>query len=436
MQKRHLLRGFSFLIALALLFFKDSSISSAFLGGDNFKQTFPEKLNLLILVKASQSSNHQLSDLSYSKTKLEIIQDSILLVLKEHSLPPNVNLGIMAYGHIIDRTVVLNSCSPDNVELVVPTQPASPNINLEKFLTISGLGEVPTAVALEEAGKLFTQTSPEILNVILLIADGSDTCGQDPEEKARELANSKNIVIYTIGFMADTKASKELKNIADQASGTFYFISPYIGKNEVAKDELTRALSSAFDKLLTQISIPTQTNTPVSTVEVSLTPTPSDVSATAPIPFPTEATTQVIPENTLPGPISTEEPPFSPIRTFGLFFMAAILFLGILGFGFWIWKSQKTAKVLGQTTAAESTITVDERLEQFRKDLYKAYATIEAKKHYTKYIELALVKAKLSSIYNGEQFDELLTKARRKYPDKIWIDRDRGQPVFIKIVQK
>ncbi len=434
MQKRHLIRGLSFLIALTLLFFKDASKSSAFLGGDNFKQTTPEKLNLLILIRASHSSSYSyLSDLSYSKNKLKIIQDAIPLALEQRPLPPNVNFGIMAYGHVIDRTDHYGSCSPGNVELVSPFQIGSQNINLDKFLSITGLGEAPTAVALEEAGKVFTDTSSDALNVILLIADGSDTCNQSPEEKARELAKSKNIVIYTIGFMADVKANDVLRGISSQASGEFLFISPFIDDNEVAIDELTSAISSVFDDLLARIYMPVQTATPIPLDVATLSPTSADTQI--PTSTPTEIPPQPTPETISTVSIPDEKPPFSPI---GLFFVAIVVFLGILGFGFWVWKSQKTTKVLGQTPVTESIIAVDESLEKFKEDLFEAYASIEAKKHYPKFIDLELVKIRLSSKYTHEQFDNLLARARSKYPNEIWIDKDnKEQPqTFIKIIQK
>ncbi len=95
--------------------------------------------------------------------------------------------------------------------MVVPFQLASDRKDFTRFNEIQGSGYSPTLLALEEAGKLFPPASDEVLNVILLIADGADTCDQNPVAKAKELADSKNIFIHTIGFMADTKGSKELE---------------------------------------------------------------------------------------------------------------------------------------------------------------------------------------------------------------------------------
>lgn len=116
-------------------------------------------------------------------------------------------------------------------------------------------------------------------------------------------------------------------------------------------------------------------------------------------------------------------------------FIVILVFFAILVIGVWFWMSRRTTKPSDETPATEISITASERLEQFKKDLFKAYDSIEAKKHYSKYIPLDVVKKELSSKYTLEQFNDLLGQARRKYPNKIWIDRDKGQQVFIKILQ-
>lgn len=70
-------------------------------------------------------------------------------------------------------------------------------------------------------------------------------------------------------------------------------------------------------------------------------------------------------------------------------------------------------------------------LEVFLRNIYKAYAT--SGEH--TYLDLDLLKRKVSNIYSLAQFDELLTNARQKYPTKIWIDRNAQGKTIIKIVK-
>jgi len=146
---------------------------------------------------------------------------------------------------------------------------------------------------------------------------------------------------------------------------------------------------------------------------------------------------QIVSENILPEPTPTEEPSSSPIGTLGIFLLAlAIVSLGILGSGLWILRLRKITKLADETPTIEISTTVDERLEQFRKDLFVAYFSVEAKKHHPKFIPLKVVRDELSSKYTIEQFEKLLRLARQKYPDNIWIDRDsKNQPVYIKLIR-
>jgi len=113
-----------------------------------------------------------------------------------------------------------------------------------------------------------------------------------------------------------------------------------------------------------------------------------------------------------------------------------IIFLGIFIIGLWFWRLRSTAQVADKITEPNHKITSDERLEQFKNDLFNAYDSTEGKTHYTKYIPLDLIKEELSSKYSQEQFNGLLAQVRRKFPKRIWIDRDSSdQPVFIKIVR-
>ena len=57
-------------------------------------------------------------------------------------------------------------------------------------------------------------------------------------------------------------------------------------------------------------------------------------------------------------------------------FVVILVFLAILAFGFWFWRSRTTPKIVNEPTEPKLTITAIERLEQFRKDLFKAYASI------------------------------------------------------------
>jgi hypothetical protein len=169
----------------------------------------------------------------------------------------------------------------------------------------------------------------------------------------------------------------------------------------------------------------TPTNTPESSETVTITPKATDTKSSLAT---TESPTQKISELT-PEPTLTVETPSTSIGTIGILLVSAIIILGALAFGFWYWRSRTTTKIVDQTIEAESLAKTDDRLENFWNDLREAYASTGTKK----YIPLEFLKEKLSGKYAQEQFDELLIQARRRYPNKIWIDKDSKGQTIVKI---
>jgi hypothetical protein len=428
MQNKRLLRFFIFLISLISILIcsipTSSSKAYSFSLEDLQK---PNKLNLLILVSASKYSDGRLNNEPGAKTRLEIMRESILSVLEQNLLPPSTNVGIMALGHKFDLTDFAQTCSAANVEIVVPFHRASADIDPTYFMNIQGMGESPITLALEEAGKMLPNPSPDTLSVILLIADGIDTCHSTPAIQARILSENQQIVIYTISFLA---GANELEAIAQSASGKNFNIPGWLNTNERASEELIQTLRSAFVEILAQVSTPvlpsdsiiTSTFVNTSTPNPANTLTPTNTLTLTNIPI------QPTPETVPPVPTSTEKPPSLPAGTFGIVVIVTIAILGSLAFRFRRLRATPTIKT--QTTESGSKVNLEDKVENFRRDLDNAYAATGTRK----YIPLELLKQKLAGKYALEQFDELLIRARRKYPNKIWIDKDANGRTIMKII--
>ncbi len=430
MIKRRSFRSFAFLVLLIVLLIgslgsSSSSVQAYSLGMGNYQITKPNKLNLLILIQASHTSSGNIGSESDTKTKLEVMRESVLSVLEENILPTNTNIGIMAFGHLAERDLYKATCSVENIEMVLPFQLASENIDSTELMKITGKGETPITLALEEAGKNFPASSPDTLNVILLVADSTDTCQSSPADEAKILSENQQIVIYTISFRS---GAKELKSIAQNGSGKNFTVPGLNTDSQKALEDLKNALKSAFIDILTRVSIsplpptvpttntftPTGTATPSSTAIVPTTLTPSITP------------TQIIPKPASITPDSTAIPPSSSNQTL-VITVAAIFFLGVLGL--WFWMSRTTTKIVDQASEVGNLVKTDDSLEEFWRDTKDSYASTGM----NKYIPLELLKQKLSSKYTQEQFDELLIQARRKYPNKIWIDKDAKGQTLVKI---
>lgn len=445
MDKKRSLHILIFLAILATVLIGNVSSSAALpISNQNLNQTSPDHLNLIILVKASKSSNGPINNLDTNpKTQLQVIQNAVTSLFTTYQFPPNVNIGITAYGHKFIRDYD-KSCREDNVETVIPLQPFSQSIDLVPFTSISGLGDAPTTIALAEASKNFPQsTSPNTLNAILLIADNADSCGGKPEEEAKVLAERQGIVIYTIGFRVNNNTSTELQAIADQANGEYYSVPAFISASQRATNELTGLLIKVLDNLLSGISAP---------IPATASITPTTISLTSPA-TPEAISTTAIPLSTATN-LPTSVPPVEIADNTGNWLTGGVLLVVSLGlvifvvFAFLYLKSHRTntqviEKIIEnkiQTPDSQKTgenITKVERvdistidLDAFLQDVYENYIMIGQS---GKYIPLESLKRKLSSKYQG-QFDQLLIMARQKYPSKIWIDKNADSQTIVKIV--
>lgn len=412
MKNRRLFRSFVISVVLFPLLVSSIAASSSKAYSIHMgKLQTPNKLNLLIIVKASQNSNSLISNAIGAKTKLEIMQESILSVLDQNILPPNTNIGIMAFGHRFDRSNYSLSCSEENIEMILPFQLYSESIDATDFINIQGIGEAPTTLALKKASNFFPEPSPDTLNVILLVADGFDTCNSNPEDEAKILSENQQIIIYTISFLSGTN---ELEAIAQNSFGSSFNVPGFFNTNERASEELTFAIKNAFDDILAQVSTPVlPPYTPTGSFLPTSTATSISTDTATPTPMPTETPTQAISETT-----PTEELPSSPTEITGIFFSSAIFFVGLLTLGLILLRSRRS-----------STKNPQLGLDEFMQDLVRSYSSIGN----GKYVSIALLKERLPIKYR-KHFNDLLKLARKQHPNKIWIDKDSQGNTIVKIV--
>lgn len=436
MHKRRLLHILIFFAVLTMLLAGNVSLSTAAsIGGGSQDQTNFETLNLLILVKASKISNAPINEVEgNAKSSIEVIQDSIKSIFEEYQFPPNVNVGVMVFGHEIGQADSA-SCSEKNVELVIPFQPASRNLNLNSFTSIFGLGHAPTTIALKEAGKEFPQDITNVLNAVLLISDGPDSCESNPENEAAILADRQNVVIYTIGLLPSGDTATELETIANRANGKYSNVPTFLsGDSQRVTSELTGLITIVLDELTAQVPVPNPTEILTSLVEIQPSTTQS------PLPFST-----IVP---------TSLPPVETSDSIGNWLSSGILVVAIVGliifviFGFLYLRprltdyiGQDNEKILKNKAETINHHKIERPADEidistidwdvFLQDIYKAYSSVGQS---NRYISLDLLKQELSNKYTRSQFNDILMMARQKHPNNIWVDKDSKGKTIVKIV--
>lgn len=177
---------------------------------------------LLILLDGSGSMN----DLMEAETKMTIAQ-SILkdLLTQPTPMESKRHLGLRVFGTL--HGTEADQCADS--QLLTPIGPIEPNGFSRVVEAVTPQGTAPLAFALEQAVDDFPEPATQgpgaggVDNVLLLIADGSETCQGDPCAVAERMhAGPKKVILHTIGFDCDQKAQEQLRCIATKGDGQFY----------------------------------------------------------------------------------------------------------------------------------------------------------------------------------------------------------------------
>lgn len=84
-------------------------------------------------------------------------------------------------------------------------------------------GTSPIAFALQQAAAALPAGTADTDNMIILIADGGDTCNADPCLAARQIHEaSTKAMVHVIGFDLDQDAEKQLRCVAEASDGRFF----------------------------------------------------------------------------------------------------------------------------------------------------------------------------------------------------------------------
>lgn len=176
-----------------------------------------ENINVAIILDASGS----MKNVQDGKTLMEIAKESIRDFAS--NLPENAKVSLTIYGHKgtgAEEDKQLSCTSIDDVY-------ALSTYNTEEFSTqlnaVVPSGWTAMGAALEQVGeKLKNEHSENATNVIYLVSDGKETCGGNPAEVAKTLADSNiDPIINVIGLAVNYEDAKALEEIAKNAEGRY-----------------------------------------------------------------------------------------------------------------------------------------------------------------------------------------------------------------------
>lgn len=138
------------------------------------------------------------------------------------SVPPDAEIGLLAFGHRGNNEERGKAESCQSVELLsAMSKVDKPKIS-DALNSVKATGWTPLAAAITKAGQSFTPTSGEGEQVIFVVSDGLETCGGDPVAAARALRQSDvKAAVNIIGFNIPEKERKALESVAGAGGGMF-----------------------------------------------------------------------------------------------------------------------------------------------------------------------------------------------------------------------
>ncbi|MBN8420385.1 MAG: VWA domain-containing protein [Verrucomicrobia bacterium] len=155
------------------------------------------------------------------------------------SIDPNMELGLMAYGH-------RKKGDCEDIELLVPPQAGSSEAILKAVAALEPKGKTPLTAAVIQAAKYLKFEEAKVS--VILVSDGVETCHNDPCMAAEELERlGIDFTCHVIGFDLKPGESSGLECLAKKTGGMYL----------AAKD--AASLKSSLEVAMKQVAKPVTT---------------------------------------------------------------------------------------------------------------------------------------------------------------------------------
>lgn len=212
------------------------------------------KSRILFIVDYSGSMHVMWGNEKKYETARRVLFDIVDSIQKVN---PKVEIGVRIFGHLSDRTK--NDCKDSKLE--IPFGLNNAQQIKTKFNQIVAQGQTPIAYSLLEAAKDFPDDK-DVVNSIILITDGLESCNGNPCEASLEL-KKKRVTInpYIIGLDIESELIKEFECI-----GTFVNAKD----EQTYKKVLDMAVKTSINKTSVEINLLSQKKELISNTPITL----------------------------------------------------------------------------------------------------------------------------------------------------------------------
>lgn len=202
-------------------------------------QTIPR--SVMILLDSSGSMQQTVGNL----TKMDAAKVAIREYLKKTSGLENTMVGLLIYGDKGTNANKDKEMSCKSVETVVKLGELKLESIEDDLKNVEPAGWTPIGLAIREAEKGFEEKvksiketpSPQVINEIVIISDGVETCATNPLEAAKNVyEGDHSIVVHVIGFAVGSKTDNQALREISQVGGGTYATAPTIDELKLAMD--------------------------------------------------------------------------------------------------------------------------------------------------------------------------------------------------------
>ncbi len=217
MVSRYVVRVLPVLLSFSILLMGSASIANPWANAA-IAQSPGKTVNLEIIVDSSGSMG-ALTDTG--AIRMDAAKTVLKQVISEIPDVAGVNVGLRVYGHLGDNTEAGRPSSCVSSDLLVPMSGVDTDALNSQVDLLRPVGWTPIGFSLLEAEKDFLQpASPDVVNAIVVVTDGLETCDADPVAIAGQLnASDAEIVTHVIGFGTTAEEQAILSGIAAAGGG-------------------------------------------------------------------------------------------------------------------------------------------------------------------------------------------------------------------------
>jgi Ca-activated chloride channel homolog len=153
------------------------------------------------------------------RARITIARETLRSVLQ--ALPPDLELGLMSYGHRQK-----GDCS--DIELLIPPAAGTADDIATAADRLNPLGKTPISAAVDKAAHALSFTTDKA--TVILITDGIETCEANPCDLAADLETQGiDFTAHVVGFGLTEEEGRQVACIAENTGGTYFEASDAAG---------------------------------------------------------------------------------------------------------------------------------------------------------------------------------------------------------------